>query len=677
MEVSSLDGTNTSRYQHSTLAPGVPDTPALTAVEVARLLEGTSCPATCRCHRTAGDGHGATHCPIHDDASPSATVNPGTTQGFVAHCQTCGDQGQDALIAEIRRRAGLGSFRPRPHRPRPLAPTPPSVVKPPKVAVTGKRRVGDVQRFRGETPAGQVAIHCRQNVVLTLADGAERRDKEVWWEQPNGTKSLPAGTHTADYLYAPGGLARIPEGATVDLHEGEPAADAGAALGRVSVALVCGAGATPSPAVLDWLAARRVYLYPDNDEPGDALMRRTAAGILERGGAPRWVAPLPDAAPKDDLADYQAAGGTAEGLARRIAAAPCAFTVVVNAVRAEMDTQAAAQLADADARAHQAARALADLTELHTSTLAVLNNPDLSLSHRFVAVKILHAAKQAAARPLPPADELERLPAKAQDLVQAGYRNIPLVSIADRAPDRPPIISEDTISRKVADFKKWGLLDHEVVTVYAEVIDHATGEITKRPQQATFIRVQGGEDGQRSPYAAFAQYRPPKNTPRQGGHHPAEPAPEAPPTCPEHSGGRLIERRAVHCAICDHLVDGPWETPKLYPQVAAIDAPAPTPRPWATPTPLYSLNNVEDLVAASSGDRDPAELADEAVEWDGPFLTVVEAPAAEPVPVPPRRWHDYREPQQCRCGVWLPKDNTTGHCGNRFCTAAAMAGGAE
>jgi hypothetical protein len=100
------------------------------------------------------------------------------------------------------------------------------------------------------------------------------------------------------------------------------------------VALVGGATATPSPNVLDWLARRRCHLVPDNDEVGHGLMCRTAEGLLERGAAPWWVAPAPDAAANDDLVDWLAAGGTAEDWAERLAAATPAYLQVAEAAKA-------------------------------------------------------------------------------------------------------------------------------------------------------------------------------------------------------------------------------------------------------------------------------------------------------------------------------------------------------
>src|SRR5206468_3144467 len=95
----------------------------------------------------------------------------------------------------------------------------------------------------------------------------------------------------------------------------------------------------------------RCTLSPDNDghDKGQALMRRVAAALLERGAAPRWLS-LP-VGEGGDLVDYERGGGTAEDLATRVAAAPAAYAEVVAALRAELGTGGVAaleaQLADA------------------------------------------------------------------------------------------------------------------------------------------------------------------------------------------------------------------------------------------------------------------------------------------------------------------------------------------
>lgn len=228
-------------------------------------------------------------------------------------------------------------------RPRPCPrPTPPKPA-PPAPIVTPSSRNGDVARARHVGPVRRypcrdargavVAVHCRQD--LEHADGTP--DKSMWWEQPDGTKGLPADLHTADLLYWAQPPAAIPAGAPLVGCEGEKAAAAVRAQGGYAVAFVGGASGTPAAAVLDALAPYRLILWPDNDDAGQALMCRVAAGLLARGAAVRWLT-VPDLPVKGDAADYD---GTPEALAALVAAAPGAYSVVtavaVSAATADRD----------------------------------------------------------------------------------------------------------------------------------------------------------------------------------------------------------------------------------------------------------------------------------------------------------------------------------------------------
>ncbi len=126
--------------------------------------------------------------------------------------------------------------------------------------------------------------------------------KAVTWQADDGTPGL-GGHALVDLVYLAGG-ALPPAGAEVVVTEGEKAADAVAETGAWAVGTVCGASATPGPAVVASLARYAVTLSPDNDEPGRDHMGRIAAA-LERAGLARCrlIGP-PDDAPKGwDLAD--------------------------------------------------------------------------------------------------------------------------------------------------------------------------------------------------------------------------------------------------------------------------------------------------------------------------------------------------------------------------------------
>ena len=244
-------------------------------------------------------------------------------------------------------------------RPRPAPRRPQRVTQPatptatPRPAVVSKQRVGAVRRWACQDATGTVrGVQCRQDLQVTRADGSTAPDKQPWWELPDGSPSK-GQIHGTELVYCATPLPDIPDGADVLIVEGPPKADAGQRLGcRYVVALVCGAASTPVDALLDQLARWRCTLAPDNDDAGRGVMRRVAAGLLERGAAPRWLTlPVGD---KGDLVDYERDGGMAEDLAARLAATPAAYTEVVAALRAELGDEgdcAALEAENAELRA--------------------------------------------------------------------------------------------------------------------------------------------------------------------------------------------------------------------------------------------------------------------------------------------------------------------------------------
>jgi hypothetical protein len=144
-----------------------------------------------------------------------------------------------------------------------------------------------------------VAAHHRMD------KGAE--GKQVWWRGPNGERTLSEiGLGTADLpLYRSEYAQDWPEDVSVIVTEGEPAADALAAVYPATLATVTGASKIPGPEALEVLRGKRVVLWADNDEEGRAHMRRVAEAlqgvatevrIFEWEGAP----------PKGDAADHPA-----------------------------------------------------------------------------------------------------------------------------------------------------------------------------------------------------------------------------------------------------------------------------------------------------------------------------------------------------------------------------------
>jgi hypothetical protein len=141
-----------------------------------------------------------------------------------------------------------------------------------------------------------VAVHCRVD---------NRDGKQMWWEQPDGTKTL-GGQPLADLpLY---GIERLDGRAIVVVCEGEKAASALTDFGIPAVGTVTGAAATPGHAALAELTGRTVILWPDADEVGRAHMDRVGTGLAGIASDVRLI-DWADAPEHGDAADFIAARG--------------------------------------------------------------------------------------------------------------------------------------------------------------------------------------------------------------------------------------------------------------------------------------------------------------------------------------------------------------------------------
>jgi hypothetical protein len=158
-----------------------------------------------------------------------------------------------------------------------------------------------VRRFRLVDATGRtIAVHGREDLP---------GDKKLWWEA-NGKNGLNGTPVTSLPLYRLPDLLAANPATPVILTEGEKAADALVGLGLLAVATVTGAAAIPCDATLEVLNGHKVWVWPDNDDPG----RKHMAGIAPRLKADvSWVV-WPDAPAGGDAADYVAQGGTVEGI---------------------------------------------------------------------------------------------------------------------------------------------------------------------------------------------------------------------------------------------------------------------------------------------------------------------------------------------------------------------------
>lgn len=144
-----------------------------------------------------------------------------------------------------------------------------------------------------------VAEHTR----LDYPDGA----KAYYWTR-DGKTGLHGMPSNELPLY---GIHELPQpGDVVVVTEGEKPRDALVARGIAAVGTVCGAGSTPTDAVLRPLLGRSIILWADNDpidskgrRRGQDHMARIATRLLEAGSSPRIVI-WPEAPEKGDAADY-------------------------------------------------------------------------------------------------------------------------------------------------------------------------------------------------------------------------------------------------------------------------------------------------------------------------------------------------------------------------------------
>ena len=159
---------------------------------------------------------------------------------------------------------------------------------------------------------GEAIEHVRED----LSSG----EKRVWWER-GGSKGL-RGLRIADLpLYKSASLNGAQD---VILAEGEPATDAGDGLGIPVVGTVTGAKSAPSDESLRLLLGKSVYLWPDNDDDGERHMAKIAERLFTLGQSPEKIRRVfwNEAPRKGDLADWRAAGGTAEALRLLLRSAP-------------------------------------------------------------------------------------------------------------------------------------------------------------------------------------------------------------------------------------------------------------------------------------------------------------------------------------------------------------------
>ena len=244
---------------------------------IQRLVEGLSCgKPKCACAKGR-----LTHCPAHDDSTPSMTLSERDGK-VLFHCQTgCS---QESVILALR---GYGLWPVDERQPTPIRKGEPVAIY--RYLDADGNLVGEKGRFE------------------STVDGV--RHKTFLWRLPNeekwsglaglGMESMP--------LYNLASVLNDP-GAPVWVTEGEKAATALISRGIVATCLAGGASQTRFGNALDPLRDRDVILWPDNDEAGQGLMARVASYL------PRATFVRPLLPEKGDAYDYFEQGGTLDSL---------------------------------------------------------------------------------------------------------------------------------------------------------------------------------------------------------------------------------------------------------------------------------------------------------------------------------------------------------------------------
>jgi putative DNA primase/helicase len=248
----------------------------LTATDVREALACSR--AGCSCSRP-GD---LTHCPAHDDRTPSLSVRDGERAPLLTCHAGCASAD---VIASLRARGAWPD---------------------------GERREETTRYPIRDLDGRTVAVHVRRD----LSDGSKR----ISWERDglaglSGLRAASLPLYGIEYLRDAG-----PTDAVI-VTEGEKAADALRARGFLALGTVTGAEGVPGDDTLRPLVGRSVILWPDADEPGQKHMRRIAERLATLGHGDVRMINWPDAPRGGDAADFR---GSDDDLAALIqSCAPC------------------------------------------------------------------------------------------------------------------------------------------------------------------------------------------------------------------------------------------------------------------------------------------------------------------------------------------------------------------
>ncbi len=222
---------------------------------------------SCPCQRAVEKGEGTTHCPAHTDDTPSLSVTQDGTKVLVKCHAQCSQAEVINALHDLD-----------------LWPTPWRV---------------DEHVYRDE----------QGEPVRTTKRIDTGNGKQVWQEQPDGTKNVK-GVRSLPY--------RLPELMEADpkrvvfVVEGEKDADRLASLGLVATTNPGGASKWRDE-LSQHLRDRKVVILPDNDDAGRKHAQQVACSVYPVAARVQLLE-LPDLPPTGDVSDWLDAGRTKEEL---------------------------------------------------------------------------------------------------------------------------------------------------------------------------------------------------------------------------------------------------------------------------------------------------------------------------------------------------------------------------
>lgn len=226
-------------------------------------------------------------CPLHQDNSPSLSID-----ALTGRC-TCHQCGFGGWLDDMAKQAGL--------------PEPPRK----EGAPTGRQDKPAQNKRKPKSPTVAEYIYTDGNAKnhMRIVRTAAKDFFQYRWSGVTWIAGIKGPDGPIDRL--PYNLARIAQSSSdqfIIWVEGEKDADLLNSLGLLATTSPGGAKAAGKLARWDMFKARRVFIVPDNDEPGKQYARTVAKQLLEAGAAEVKICELPNLPAKGDVSDWIGGG---------------------------------------------------------------------------------------------------------------------------------------------------------------------------------------------------------------------------------------------------------------------------------------------------------------------------------------------------------------------------------